>query len=171
MAVHELGLGLDLGGVRRSDVRLGHRERREDFRFDERLQITLAPFVGGVEVEHDRVLQGVGAEGHHRVLRPADDLVDVHVVEERQSAAADLLRMPEGPEILLLRLIHQIADDLEGLGSAFVELRLDGVDALLDEVQDLLPDGFDVLGNRERQRHRGMSSLRSGNSVSTVLLV
>jgi hypothetical protein len=106
----------------------------------------------------------MGAEGDRGVLRAPDHLVDVHVVEKGEAAAADLLGVAEGPEVLLLGLLHELAEDLAAAG---VQVVLDRVDALLDEVAHLLADGLDVVRDGKRERRHFRISLLADVRKST----
>ena len=94
----EVGRRLHAGRVAAGHLGLGQADRRVDVAGDERGQEPLALLVAGVQVEHDRVLHRGRPDGDLPVLGPADDLVEVDEVHERQAAAADLGRMSERPQ-------------------------------------------------------------------------
>jgi len=68
---------------------------RIDVAGHERREEPLALLRARVEVEHDGVLHAHGSDRELTVLRASDDLVQIDEVHERQTAAADLLRMAE----------------------------------------------------------------------------
>ena len=88
-------------------------------------------------------------ERDHGVLGAAEHLVDVDVVEERQPLPADLLRMAERPQAGGLGLVHQAAQQRARRVAALVELRLDRLDALLDELPHARAQRPDVFGHFE----------------------
>ena len=73
---------------------------------------SLPPLVRRVLVQHERVLEREGAERDLAELAAALHLVHVHVVHERQPAAAQLGRMTQRPQPLGLGLGLQAADEL-----------------------------------------------------------
>ena len=149
VAVEDRGR-LELRGVGRRDRGLGHPEALDDVAVDERPEVTVAPLGRGELVQHQRVLQGAGAEHPDRGLRETDDLVDVDVVEERHASAADLLRVTDRPETLGLGLGAQLGHE-GGTGIAGdpprVHLLLARDDPLLHELEEPVADRADVLGN------------------------
>ena len=125
--------GLKLGGVRTGHVGFGHGEARENLTVHQRLEIAIAPLLGGVKVEHDRILEGMGAQGHHGGGRAPDHFVDEDIVEEGHALAPNLLGMTQGPKTGFLGLVHQIPHGLTPGVTANFELGLHGVDVLLNE--------------------------------------
>ncbi len=67
-AVLQHSSGLEPRGIGARDVRLRHREARKDLALEERLQIAIPPLLARELLEHDRVLQRMGAERDRRDL-------------------------------------------------------------------------------------------------------
>jgi hypothetical protein len=164
LPVLEDGGRLELRGVGACDVGLGHPEAREHLARDERLQVAVAPLVRGELVQHDRVLERVRAQRHHRRRGASDHLVHVDVVQEGQPLASDLLRVAERPEPLLLRGLHQVAHHPPALlGAALLQRLLDGIDLLFDEALDRVANRSDAIGYLEA--HAGL--LAQGRDQAT----
>jgi hypothetical protein len=139
---------LDIGGVRRRDLRLGHRERRADLAGEQGLQPLLLLLVGAEHAQHLHVA-GVGrgaVEGRRPDLDAAPgELGDGRVLEVGQARTV-LGGVEEVPESLGLRLGTDLHDDRrerprvvgDGLLDLLLEHLLGGVDLGLHEGRDLL---------------------------------
>ena len=92
--------GAQLRRVRAGHLGFGHGEAGRHLGLNQPVQVGVTPLRRRVSVQHDRVLQRVGAERDLAVLAAPLDLVDVHVVHERQTATAELARVPERPQAL-----------------------------------------------------------------------
>jgi hypothetical protein len=89
--------GLELGGIGRGHRRLGHADRGKHLAGDQGREVAGAPVLVGIKMEHDRILQRMGAQGDHRMFGTPHHFVDVDVIHERHALAADRLGMPERP--------------------------------------------------------------------------
>ena len=116
------------------------------------------PESGACEPTHD---------GRERAA--AEDLVDEHVVHEREARAARLARQVKRPVAERLRLGLHGGDrrrvrrpaDLERLADV---APLERVDVLAHEGMDVLAQSFDLLGYREI--HRTLPFLEGGRAVA-----
>ena len=119
---------LDVGRVRRSDVRLGHREARADLAGEQRLEPALLLLGGAVADQHFHVA-GVGRRavedlGRERG-RAAHDLAERRVLEVGQPGAVFALGQEQVPQPRGARLRLQLFDDRRRLPAiAVVDLAM-----------------------------------------------
>ena len=95
-------------------------------------------------------------QGHLAPLAAALDLVDVHVVKEREPASAQLLRVPESPQALLLGLLAQVA---QNAAVARVQGGLGGLDPLGHELVNRFADALNPVGHGEQHQPPAVRSV------------
>ncbi len=152
--------GLDVGGVRRRDLGLGHGEGGADLAFEERLQPLL--LLLGRAVALDRLhVAGVGSravEGLGRDGRASHDLAERRVLEIGQPRPPLALGKEEIPQPALARLGLELLHDGRDLPSRRPLIELLGedglrrVDVLVHEVRELLHVHLRLLGVFEFHR-------------------
>ncbi len=138
---------LDVGRIRRRDIRLGHREGRADLAAQQRLEPALLLRVGRVANEHFHVagVRRVAVERLRRDPRPAHDLAQRRVFEVGEPGAEVGFRQEQVPQARRARLGLQCLHDLRRdprIAAPSVLLHLGGehgfrrVDVLVHEARD-----------------------------------
>src|SRR5690606_17077953 len=80
-------------------------------------------------------------------MRPANHLIDIGIVEERQAAATEFFGMAERPEALGLGLGHEIRHEGTDARRAGIEFGFVGNDFLVDETPDLVANRTNMFGH------------------------
>ena len=167
-----MGLGGDVGRVRRADVGLRHDEGRADLALEQRLQPLLLLGLVAVHFQHFHVagVRRRAVEDLRRQPRPAHLLRQIRILDSVQAVAALGVRQEEVPKAFLLGFGLEAFEDLVHalgvlpavgrLGDLGFVLDIERHDLVADHVLDAVVDRGDAVGHSKiHRRHVKLSLL------------